>query len=245
VVLLQVTAEAAAGARDGAPSAGIERVARVVARAGVRTTLQTRVSPADETAQTIVAVANQLEVGLVALGSGGLADLSGLFHGSVSHQVIARADCPVLVVRCGVQRPSGPIRRILLAVAGGEDVPHALEAAMTIARATDAEVLALHAHYLVTGLDKWPFVEPDAYGEQTVVSAVRKLRTAGIRAVAHSPIGGTRLARELAREAQAWDADLVVVGSRRLSDLASLLQGRIDDDVFQLTDRRARLAVVA
>jgi nucleotide-binding universal stress UspA family protein len=244
VVLLEVTAQAA-GAREGAPTAALDRVARVLARAGVRTTLQTRVSPADETAQTIVAVARQLEVGLVALGSGRLADLSGLFHGSVSHQVIARSDCPVLVVRCGVQRPSGPIRRILLAVAGGEDVPHALEAAMTIARATDAEVLALHARYLVTGLDKWPFVGADAYGEQLVVSAVRKLRTAGIRAVAHSPIGRTQVARETAREAQAWDADLVVVGSRRLSDLASLLQGGIDDDIFQLTDRPARLAVVA
>jgi nucleotide-binding universal stress UspA family protein len=245
VVVLQVTAQPDAGASTDAPSAALERVAKVVARAGVRTSLQTRFSPADEIAETIVAVANQFEVGLVALGSGGLADLSGLFHGSVSHQVIARSDCPVLVVRCGAQRPSGPIRRILLAVAGGEDVPHALEAAMTIARATDAEVLALHAHYLVAGLDKWPFVELDAYAEQPVVSAVRRLRTAGIRAVAHSPIPGSALARTLAREAQAWDADLVVVGSRRLSDLASLLQGGIDDDVFQLSDRPAQLAGVA
>jgi nucleotide-binding universal stress UspA family protein len=246
VILLQVTAEERwtppTTAKAADPSARTEQIAKVVARAGVRTTVQTRVAPVDETAETIVAVAKQLNVGLVALGCRGLSDLSGLFRGSVSHRVIARSDCPVLVVRYGVHGPGRPIRRILLAIAGGEDVPHALDAAMTIARSTDAEVLVMHARYLVTGLDSWPYVEPDEYAEQTVVKIVRRLETAGIRAMAHTPIVGTGIARAIAREARAWDADLVVVGSRRLSDLASLLSGGIDHDVMRLSDRPVLVA---
>lgn len=246
VILLHVVAEVVTaspcGANPAPPSSAMARIAKVVARAGVRTTLQTRVAPADETAETIIAVAKQLNVGLVALGSCGPSDLSGLFRGSLSQRVIACSDCPVLVVRYGVQGPGGPIRRILLAIAGGENVPHALEAAMTIARATDAEVLVLHAQYLVTGLDSWPYVEPDEYAEQTVVKVVRRLRTAGVRAVSHSSIAGTGIKRATARKAQAWDADLVVVGSRRLSDLAWLLKGGFDHDLLKLGDRPVQVA---
>jgi nucleotide-binding universal stress UspA family protein len=225
-----------------APVERMEQIAKIVIDAGVPTTLQTRVARAYEVAEAIVDVAKQHDVGLVALGSRGLSDLSGFFRGSVSHRVIALSDCPVLVVRYGVLRPGGSIRRILLAIAGGEDVPHALEAAMAIARATDAEVLVLHARYLVTGLDGWPYVEPDEFAEQTLVKVVRRLRIAGVRVVARSPIAGTGIAHAIANEARAWDADLVVVGSRRLSDLASLLGGGIDHDVIRLSDQPVLIA---
>ena len=85
-----------AGATDLAiePPAWMDQIARVVANANVRTTLQTRLATADERAETIVVAAKQLDVGLIALGSRGLSDLSDLFRSSVSHQVIARSDCP-------------------------------------------------------------------------------------------------------------------------------------------------------
>lgn len=245
VVVLHVRADDAASSGTAlrpAPSSRIERIAMLLTDAGVRTTLETRVAPGADIAETIAAVAKELDVGMVALGSRGLSDLSGLFRGSVSHQVIARSDCPVLVVRYGVQHPGGPIRRILLAIAGGEDVPHALEAAMTIARATDAEVLVLHARYLVTGMDTWPYLEPDEYAEQELVKIVRTLKTAGIHTVAHSPVAVAGVARTIANEAHQADADLVVIGSRRLSDLASLLLGGLDHDVIHLSDRPVLIA---
>ena len=245
VVVLHVNAgdgPTSGPANAPAPSTRIEAIAALLTDAGVRTTVETRVAPHDEIAGTIAAVAKQLKVDMLALGSRGLSDLSGLFRGSVSHQVIARSDCPVLVVRYGVRHPGGPIRRILLAIAGGEDVPHALEAAMTIARATDAEVLVLHARYLVTGLDSWPYVEPDEYAQQALVKVVRKLRTAGIRTAVHSPVAAAGIARTIAHEAHEADVDLVVIGSRRLSDLASLLLGGLDHDVIHLSDRPVLIA---
>jgi nucleotide-binding universal stress UspA family protein len=245
VVVLHVNAgdgPTSGPANAPAPSTRIEAIAALLTDAGVRTTVETRVAPHDEIAGTIAAVAKQLKVDMLALGSRGLSDLSGLFRGSVSHQVIARSDCPVLVVRYGVRHPGGPIRRILLAIAGGEDVPHALEAAMTIARATDAEVLVLHARYLVTGLDSWPYVEPDEYAQQALVKVVRKLRTAGIRTAVHSPVAAAGIARTIAHEAHEADVDLVVIGSRRLSDLASLLLGGLDHDVIHSSDRPVLIA---
>jgi nucleotide-binding universal stress UspA family protein len=238
VVLLHVTAE------DGAvdPPDWLARLARLVASPTVRTTIQVRVAPADDTAATIVAVAKELDAGLVALGSRGLSDLSGLFRGSVSHRVIALSDCPVLVVRYGVRGISGQIRRILLAIAGGEDVPHSLEAAMAIALATSAEVLVLHAQYLVTGMDGWPYLEPDEFAEQAVVSVVRRLTAAGVRTAVHRPVAVAGIARTIAQEARISDADMVVIGSRRLSDLASLLLGGIDHDVVHLSDRPVLIA---
>jgi nucleotide-binding universal stress UspA family protein len=236
VILLHVITEGQAATAGGVQiPAWMDRIATVVGSAPAA--VEVRAAPPGETAEAIVAVARELNVGLVALGSRGLSDLSGLFRGSVSHRVIALSDCPVLVMRYGVRRLGEPIRRILLAIAGGEDVPHALEAAMTIALATNAEVLVLHARYLVTGLDGWPFLEPDEYAEQAVVKVVRRLTSAGIHTVVHTPVAMAGVARTIAHEAHTSDADLVVIGSRRLSDLASLLLGGIDHDVVHISDR--------
>jgi nucleotide-binding universal stress UspA family protein len=233
--------EAAPAGQREAP-VEVERVVRQLREFGGEVDLVTREAPAATVAETIVAVAKELGSDVIALGSRGLSDLSGLFRGSISHQVIAASDCPVLVVRYGVRRPSGPVRRILLAIAGGEEIPHALEAAITIARATDAEVLVLHARYLITGMDNWPYIEPDEFAQQAVLTVVRHLEKAGVRAVVYSPLAVSGIAREISHEARAWQADLVIIGSRRLSELASLLLGGIDHRVIQLSDRPVLVA---
>jgi len=235
LTVLHVAAGAVPVATSSAPPE-VERLVRRLRELGVEVELVVRPAPADSVAETIVAAAREFGCDLIALGSRGLSDLSGLFQGSVSHRVIAASDCPVLVIRYGVKRDSGPIHRILLAIAGGEEVGHALEAATAIARATGAEVLVLHARYLITGLDHWPYVESDDYAQREVLTVVRRLELAGIRAATYSPLAASGVAREIAAQARRWDADLVIVGSRRLSDLASLLLGGIDHEVLRLTD---------
>lgn len=241
VVLLHV-ADVLAGESTASPPAEVERMRRLLRDFQVEVALVVRAAPADRVAETIVAVAAELACDVIALGSRGLSDLSGLFRGSVSHRVIATSDCPVLVVRYGVRRRTGRVQRILLAIAGGEEVPKALEAAIKIARATGAEVLVLHARYLVTGLDNWPYVESDDFAEREVITVVRRLEKEGIRARTYAPLATAGIAHAVAAEARAWDADLVVIGSRRLSDLASLLQGGIDHQIVQLSDRPVLIA---
>jgi nucleotide-binding universal stress UspA family protein len=244
LTVLHVLAESPDAAPTNPPEAPVEveRVVRQLGEYGVEVDLVTRAAPADRVAETIVAVARELGSDVIALGSRGLSDLSGLFRGSISHRVIAASDCPVLVVRYGVRRPSRPIHRILLAIAGGEEIPHALEAAITIARATGAEVLVLHARYLVTGIDNWPYLEPDEFAEQAVLTVVKRLEKAGLKAVTYSPLAVSGVAHEIAHAASAWEADLVIIGSRRLSELASLLLGGVDHQVLHLSDRPVLLA---
>jgi nucleotide-binding universal stress UspA family protein len=239
VVILHV-----AGGSTATPGAAAElaRMERQLGEFGLKLSAQVRTAPDDSVAETIVATAKELGCDLIALGSRGLSDLSGLFRGSVSHRVIALSDCPVLVVRYGVRRRTGAIHRILLAIAGGEEVGHALEAAMTIARATDAEVLVLHARYLIAGMDNWPYAEPDEYSRQQVLTVVKRLQKAGLRTATYSPLAISGIAHQIAAEARTWDADLVIIGSRRLSDLASLLLGGIDHEVIHLSDSPVLLA---
>jgi nucleotide-binding universal stress UspA family protein len=242
VVVLHVVEDAAAATAPPPAPAVVERLVRGLREFGLEPTLVVRVAPADQVAAAIVAAAGEFDCDLIALGSRGLSDLSGLFQGSVSHRVIASSDCPVLVVRYGVRRQGGRIHRILLAIAGGEEVQTALDAAITIAKATDAEVLVLHARYLITGLDHWPYVEPDDYAQREVLTVVKRLEKAGIHARTYAPVATFGIAPEIAGEAHRWDADLVIIGSRRLSDLASLLLGGIDHQVLHLSDRPVLVA---
>ncbi|MCF3944441.1 universal stress protein [Oceanobacillus alkalisoli] len=52
-----------------------------------------------EPGQTIVNFANDREFDCVVIGSRGLNELQTLFLGSVSHKVVKRANCPVLIVK--------------------------------------------------------------------------------------------------------------------------------------------------
>ncbi|RVH85207.1 universal stress protein, partial [Sinorhizobium medicae] len=57
-----------------------------------------RVEPGDY-AETILAVADEVDADLIVVGSRGLGGLRGLLVGSVSQKVVQHADCSVLVVR--------------------------------------------------------------------------------------------------------------------------------------------------
>jgi nucleotide-binding universal stress UspA family protein len=49
--------------------------------------------------QNIVSLAEEIEAGLIVMGSRGLGGIRGALMGSVSDSVVRHAHCPVLVVR--------------------------------------------------------------------------------------------------------------------------------------------------
>ena len=211
-------------------------------QAGVHAEYELRSAPEDRIAEEIALAAKEYGADLIAIGSRGLSDLRGLFLGSVSHRVIAHTDRPVLVVRHGGHRAGAPIRHILLAVAGGEEVPHAVEAARAIALRAEAQVLVLHVRYLLPSGMGDAFVESEEESAHLIEEIVGRLKKAGVNAEGASLLNRQGVAREIAESASAWNADLVVIGSRRLSDLASIFLGGIGHEVMQLSDRPVLVA---
>ncbi len=247
VVVVHVWAEGIPGPgswQAEPPASALALLARAVEeirRVGVGATGELRMAPVNEAAEEIVQAAEDHETALIVLGSRGLSDIPGLFLGSVSHRVIKKSDRPVLVARDSGYEGSGPVRRILLAVAGGEDVPGSVAAAVAVAQRSSAEVLVLHARYVLPDATGIPFVDSESDAQQVVTRTVDALRNAGVTAIAHAPLS-VGVARQIAEEATTWNADLIIMGSRRLSDLGSLFLGGVSHEVMHRSDRPVLVA---
>lgn len=66
--------------------------------AGLHATVMTRESAPRSVAQEILAVADQIDADVIAVGSRGMTDLGSLAFGSVSHKLLHLSRRPVLVV---------------------------------------------------------------------------------------------------------------------------------------------------
>jgi len=179
-------------------------------------------------AAEIAAAAEQHRSDLVVIGSRGRSDLGGLLLGSVGHRVLERVSCPVLLVRAG-RRASGRRRRLLLAVAGDEDLDELVRTTAAVAE-RDAGILVLHL--LAPGAGDLQL----ALSEQLVQRTVLGLRRCGVRARGRVGAGVHGTAGEIVRTAGAYGADLVVMGSRRLPARAALLHGSVSHGVVRSSD---------
>ena len=55
--------------------------------------------PPEEVGEAIIDIATNEAADLVVLGSRGLSEFKGILLGSISHKVLQRVDCPVLVIK--------------------------------------------------------------------------------------------------------------------------------------------------
>lgn len=214
----------------------VEGIAGRLAAAGVPATFEVTSAAEKKIPDAIADAARQYSAGLIAVGSRGRSDLEGLFLGSVSHRVLQKVSCPVLIVRQGIDRHGDHLKRVLLAVAGGEEVPQAVEAVATIGLGTEATIRVLHVRNLAAG-DGVAWVESEADAEVVLSGIMGRLRTAGLTAEAKVAGPSSFVAQGIAEEARAWDADLIVMGSRRLSELGGLVAGSVNHEVIHLSDR--------
>jgi len=195
----------------------------------------------DQVAATIGRAAREFNADLVVLGSRGLSDWQSIFKHSVSHQVLTAVDCPVLVVRERLAiDPSAPLR-VLLAIAGGDDVGPGARAAVAAALGPKAEVMVVHVAQVISGAQGFAYVESAEEIQATMASALEILKGAGIKAigmVAHtSPV-----ADSVAEIAASWKADIIVVGSSRMGDLGGLLLGSVSHRLLHATGRPVLVA---
>ena len=207
-----------------------------LSRTGV--TAEKEVLPAGtrHVAASIATIAREFEADLVVMGSRGLSDWRSLFQHSVSHEVLASVDCPVLIVRSLPTEGTLSVRRILVAVAGGADVAPAVNAVAAVASSHDSiSVTVVHVMQEFIGAQGYAYIETEAEAQAALDEAVALLKVRGIAAQSQA-ILPQPVARALAEAAAALDADLIVTGSSRMGDAGSLLLGSVSHDLLHRTE---------
>ena len=220
--------------RDAGTDPEAARIAARLAAEGVNARTETLPARDGSVADVIVEAARDWPADLVALGSHGRGDAAGLLLGSVGHRVASDVECPVLLVHDG--RPEAwprPIRRLLVAVDGSEGAQAAIETARCVALEHSAAILVVHAPR-----------HDDPAGRRSAselldAAALRLGRTGCTLEVLTGP---GPVAARLAASAERWNADLVVLGSRRLTDLGGLLVGSVAHGLVKRTHRPVLLA---
>ncbi|NJP34904.1 universal stress protein [Micromonospora thermarum] len=184
-------------------------------------------------APTPVLVDEAREAALMVLGHRGLGGFAGLLLGSVTVQVSARAQCPVLVVR-GEPRADGPV---VVGVDGSELSTEAIGFAFEEAARRDAPLVAVHAWLYPTPVgpgDILPLVyDLDVFGGEEERLLVESLAGFAERypqvTVRHRLVRGSP-GRVLVEESK--EAQLVVVGAHGRGALGGLLLGSVSHAVL-------------
>jgi len=220
----------------------VDSAAARIAERGLTVTTRLESAEKDRIPATIVAVAGEFGADLIAVGSRGIDDFSALLFGSVSQRVLHDSDCQVLVIRAAKPAQVRPeMRRLLVAVAGKDDAEPATEAALAVARSAGAEVLVVHARYLTAG-EGFALIETGEEAAEIVSGVVTRLRAAGIRAEARITGPSTNAATDITAAARSWNADMIVMGSRRPSGLGALFGGSVNHKVIHDADRPVMVA---
>ncbi|RLP94628.1 universal stress protein [Micromonospora sp. BL4] len=194
-------------------------------------------------APTPVLLDKSREAALVVLGHRGLGGLAGLLIGSVTVQVSARAQSPVLVVR-GEPRADGPV---VVGVDGSELSTEAVGFAFEEAARRDAPLVTVHAGLHPTSIGPGDTLtsvhdldalasEEERILAETVAGWSERYPDVPVR---HQLVRGSP-ARVLVEESRA--AQLVVVGAHGRGALGGLLLGSVSHAV--LHHSHAPLAIV-
>jgi len=212
-----------------------ERVERAAAAGVTATPVHKPGRPTD----VICAVAEELDVELVVVGSAGRTGVKRLVLGSVAESVAHRAPRPVLIAR---GKQSGAFGRVLWATDFGAPAAKALAVARELALAT-ADVEALYAWHYPAGS-----MGLAALGERThAMSALREALTQGPQSrgdalVAAEVAAGRPLrfslrhgpaAEVVVEEAGTFGADLIAIGTYGSSGVRRLLLGSVASQIMR------------
>ena len=188
----------------------------------------------------IIAQAEEIDAGLIVVGSRGFGAIRRALTGSVSDSVVRHAHCPVMVVRGeAVTFPT----RILVATDGSEEATLAASTAADLAKSTGSELHVVCVGYLPLVLYESPgaiVVDPDLQRrmEEAAEKAARnrlgelvqKIEQAGGEVTeVHARMGYPDA--EIVGLAGRLSAGLIVIGSRGLGPLRRALMGSVSEGV--------------
>ena len=190
-------------------------------------------------AEEVIDLAEELETGLIVLGSRGRGRIRRALMGSVSDSVVRHAHCPVMVVRW---KPVVFPAKILLATDGSEEAALAAQSAADLAARTGSELHVTHVRKalqggFVAGVDVGP-VPPgyqellDKEAKELLEAQLERMGEAGA-SVTEAHLMSGRADEEIIFRAEQVGADLVVVGSRGLGGVRRALMGSVSDSVVR------------
>lgn len=126
-------------------------------------------------------------------------------------------------------------KHILVALDGSTYSQQALPTAIEVARKFNSDVLIEHVREHDRGRAVVYSTESPADATRLVGEAVKLVRDAGITARGHlSEVAAGHVAKAIIESAAANNIDVIVMGSRGLSDVEGLLLGSVTHKVIQL-----------
>src|SRR5215212_10038552 len=197
--------------------------------------------------EEIVALGEELEAGLIVLGSRGRGRIRRALMGSVSDSIVRHAHCPVLVVRW---KPVVFPAKILLATDGSEEAVLAAQSAADLAVRTGSELHVTHvgkelshegagvkASYVGVEVDSLPAGPQEALDKESkelLEAQLARMGEAGAT-VTEAHLMSGRADEEIIFLAEGVGSDLVVVGSRGLGGIRRARLGSVSDSVVRHT----------
>lgn len=138
-------------------------------------------------------------------------------------------------------------QRILLAVDGSHSSDLALSQAITVAEATGAEVRAVFVADDSDLFFEVSYVDNDSlmqsivsFGIDALEAATRRLTESGIRCstrLFEEPISPGKISATIVAEADAWGADLLVLGTHGRRGVRRLVMGSVSEGVIRKTTK--------
>lgn len=206
-------------------------------------------------AEQIVAYAKEHHPDLIAMGARGLRSTLGILLGGIAQQVVEYAYCPVLVVRSPYQR----INNILLATDGSDHSQYALRYLRECPLPADANIHVINvlppeltpdafAQPWHLSIDYSPLILTEQMQEQQVSQAQKEeklakdlLKNAVISLdTLNNPIKSVLrrgdAATEIINYASEAKIDIIVVGSRGLSEFRGWLLGGVSRKLVHYAD---------
>lgn len=220
--------------------AGLERLAAPLRASGLAVDCAVTTDPP---ASGIVICADATRADLVALGTRGLSGVAHVLLGSTAERTLRLTRCPVLVAHADSPAPRSP-KTLLVPTDFSAHADAALELARKLAEKTGASIVLLHAFYLPPGMDASAALIDDVVRRSVEQEASRRLDALrgalGGASVRFVVVHG-RPDSAIVDAAQEQGADLVVMGTRGRTGLASLFLGSTAERVI----RRSHVPVIA